>query len=149
MHSLRDGFAELRREGDPRAEASLLRTLEGLEPMQITQVIRALGSYAALLNVVDEAHAQSRRRAELIGDTENAGVTWPASWDETMKEFQAAGLKRADVESLMASVEFLPVFTAHPTEARRYVVLKLLSRVYVLCGQWLAREIPDLDAAAS
>ena len=63
MHSLRDGFAELRREGDPRAEASLLRTLEGLEPMQITQVIRALGSYAALLNVVDEAHAQSRRRA--------------------------------------------------------------------------------------
>ena len=143
VHSLRDGFAELRREGDPRAEASLLRTLEGLEPMQITQVIRALGSYAALLNVVDEAHAQSRRRAELIGDTENAGVTWPASWDETMKEFQAAGMTRTDVESLMASVEFLPVFTAHPTEARRYVVLKLLSRVYALCGQWLAREIPD------
>ena len=135
IHSLRDGFATMRTADESEKaslEEELLSTLNGLSAQEITQVVRALGSYAALLNVVEEAHEHFLRRAELIGDDKGEGVTWKGRWDETMRTFTEAGMSRGDVEGLIAESKFLPVFTAHLTEARRAVILTLLSRMFHL-----------------
>src|SRR6185503_6700497 len=86
------------------------------EPLE--GVVRAFGLYFQLINI---AEARDRvRRA-----TRRARATGGASEGAPMR----AALRRPGAQAALAQVRVSPVFTAHPTEARRRTVLVALRRI--------------------
>ncbi|HJP90279.1 MAG TPA: phosphoenolpyruvate carboxylase [Candidatus Limnocylindrales bacterium] len=110
-------IAARKRGSDERVTFDLLpvdaETLEG--------VVRAFGLYFQLVNL---AEARDRvRRA-----TRQARTTGGRSEGARLR----SSLRRADVREVLAGLRIAPVFTAHPTEARRRTVLVALRRVAAL-----------------
>lgn len=140
---LQSGFEELRQKEDPRKRADLLRYIENMEPSKITAVIRLFYLYSSLLNVADEAHSHRVRR-EQVWASRNATPLWYASFDHTLRAFKKENVGATELQELFNRTEYNPVFTAHPTEARRREVLTCLHRIFLLCND---REDPRLSPA--
>lgn len=82
-----------------------------------------------LLNLVEENVAnQVLRSREEAGD----GRAGNGLWSDTLRQLQRAGHPVEAVQSALASTPVEPVFTAHPTEAKRWSVLALHRRLYLL-----------------
>ncbi len=109
------GFAE---------SATLLRERNFAEAEGVLdpQTIQALSFYFQLLNLVEE-HGAGRsarlREKELGGDAE------PGRWGHYFKRLKEAGFTEAQVRGKLPEVRVEPVFTKHPTEAKRWAVLGL------------------------
>ncbi|KAG0580420.1 hypothetical protein KC19_4G171700 [Ceratodon purpureus] len=142
-HFLQNGFEELRRKEDPRLRADLLRYIEKMEQPKMTAVIRLFYLYSSLLNVADEAHSHRLRR-EQVWASRNATPLWYASFDNSIRAFKKENVGAAELQELFNRTEYNPVFTAHPTEARRREVLTCLHRIFVLLND---REDPRLSPA--
>jgi phosphoenolpyruvate carboxylase len=121
-----------RTEPSPEKEAELRRTLESLPLQDCGRVVRAFTLYFHLINLAEEHH-----RLRTLRDREVRGQ--PAPRPESVAAAVAAlrqeGTSGARLASLLERLEVQPVFTAHPTEARRASVLVHL------------REVADLLAA--
>src|SRR5690606_2709582 len=87
------------------------------------QVARAFTVYFHLTNLAEEHH---RIRTLRERDT---GETVPGSVAATVGHLRAAGGGDGDLDELIAGLEFRPVFTAHPTEARRRAVVTAIQRI--------------------
>ena len=74
-----------------------------------------------LLNTVEEHASESMRRLRegAEGPEAERGL-----WGDALASLRDAGASPADVLRVMAGVEVEPVFTAHPTEAKRSSVLE-------------------------
>ncbi|KAG0630638.1 hypothetical protein M758_1G193600 [Ceratodon purpureus] len=140
---LQSGFEGLRLKEDPRKRADLLRYIEKMDEKTITAVIRLFYLYSSLLNVADEAHSHRLRR-ELVWASRNATPLWYASFDHSLRAFKKENVGAAELQELLNRTEYNPVFTAHPTEARRREVLTCLHRIFLLCND---REDPRLSPA--
>lgn len=140
---LQNGFKALRDKENPRKRAELLRYIEKMDVSTITGVVRLYYLYSSLLNVVDEAHAHRKRR-EQVWASRSATPLWYASFDHTFRTFRKADVGPQELQKLLNKIEYTPVFTAHPTEARRREVLKCLHRIFLLCSE---REDPRLSQA--
>jgi len=82
-----------------------------------------------LLNLVEENVAnQVLRSREDAGD----GRAGNGLWSDTLRQLQGAGHTTEAVRDALASTPVEPVFTAHPTEAKRWSVLALHRRLYLL-----------------
>ena len=109
------GFAE---------SATLLRERNFAEAEGVLdpQTIQALSFYFQLLNLVEE-HGAGRsarlREKELGGDAE------PGRWGHYFKRLKEAGFTESQVRGKLPEVRVEPVFTKHPTEAKRWAVLGL------------------------
>ena len=84
--------------------------------------IQAISFYFQLLNLVEE-HGSGRssreREKELGGDAE------PGRWGRYLKQLSEAGFSEQEVREKLRQVRVEPVFTKHPTEAKRWAVLGL------------------------
>lgn len=85
------------------------------------QVARAFTVYFHLTNLAEEHH---RIRTLRERDT---GGTVPGSVAAAVEEIRASGDGRLD--GIIEGLEFRPVFTAHPTEARRRAVVTAIQRI--------------------
>ncbi|MEO3828524.1 phosphoenolpyruvate carboxylase [Actinomadura sp. B10D3] len=85
------------------------------------QVARAFTVYFHLTNLAEEHH---RIRTLRERDT---GGTVPGSAAAAIEEIRASGDGRLD--AIVEGLEFRPVFTAHPTEARRRAVVTAIQRI--------------------
>ncbi|MGE3308856.1 MAG: phosphoenolpyruvate carboxylase [Limisphaerales bacterium] len=82
-----------------------------------------------LLNLVEENVAnQVTRSREAAGE----GTKASGLWSDTLRQLKEAGHDAAVVRKALASTPVEPVFTAHPTEAKRWSVLTLHRRLYLL-----------------
>ncbi|KAG6545450.1 hypothetical protein Mapa_013050 [Marchantia paleacea] len=142
-YTLQRGFEALKLDEDPRKRADLLRYIDNMDKNLITAVIRIFYLYSSLLNVADEAHSHRGRR-EQVWASMNATPLWYASFDHTLRLFKKADVGPRDLQSLLDRSEYNPVFTAHPTEARRREILTCLHRIFELCS---SREDPRLSPA--
>eukprot|EP00271_Cylindrocystis_brebissonii_P012817 TRINITY_DN32322_c0_g1_i1.p1 TRINITY_DN32322_c0_g1~~TRINITY_DN32322_c0_g1_i1.p1 ORF type:complete len:1183 (+),score=274.32 TRINITY_DN32322_c0_g1_i1:143-3691(+) len=131
-HFLQQGFRTLREKEDPRKRAELLRYVEKMDLATLTGVIRLYYLYSSLLNVADEAHAHRKRR-EAVWASRSATPLWYASFDHTLRLFKKMDVGPKEVQALLNKIEYNPVFTAHPTEARRREILLCLHRIFRLC----------------
>jgi phosphoenolpyruvate carboxylase len=121
-----------RTDPSPEKEAELRRTLEGLDLRDCYRVVRAFTLYFHLINLAEEHH-----RLRTLRDREVRGqpAPRPESVAAAVATLRQEGVSGARLASLLERLEVQPVFTAHPTEARRASVLVHL------------REVADLLAA--
>ena len=130
VQSLRRGFSKLRKKDDAALRRRLMRRIRRLEPGLLSRVIRAYTVFFGLLHIAEESFMH-RRRA-MAG---RRGPSWPGSFDATFRELHRRGLGVSQVQELMGKLAFRPVFTAHPTEARRRSIMVLMRRIFVTAEQ--------------
>lgn len=135
-----------RRLGEGQAEDSLdlpeerelqKRAMEIVRGMSIDDaygIVRAFGTFFELTNLAETSHRKRRLRAMRLAPqgTEKAG-----SLPGTLRRMRDAGIGGEKALELLGRVEVTPVFTAHPTEVARRVVLVKRRRI--------ARLLEELD----
>ncbi len=118
----------IRRRTDPSAggERALRECLWGLDLGEVYGVVRAFTLYFHLINLAEEHH-----RLRTLRDREVRGqpAPRPESVAAALSGLRSAGVPAPHLASVLERLEVRPVFTAHPTEARRASVLAHLRAV--------------------
>jgi phosphoenolpyruvate carboxylase len=111
------------------AGRTLLERTYDLTLAETRLLVRAFTAYFHLVNLAEDHH-----RLRVLRQRERAGGDAPRgeSIRQAIVEAAAAGTSAADVRGLLQKCVVEPVFTAHPTEARRRTVLDKLRRLSLL-----------------
>jgi phosphoenolpyruvate carboxylase len=98
------------------------------------QIVKAFGTYFELTNLAETNHRKRRLKAIRFapGNSDK-----PGSIRGTLRRMRESGISGADALGYLHQVEVTPVFTAHPTEVARRVVLFKRRRI--------ARTLEKLD----
>lgn len=145
VETLRKGYIQLRHTEDPELRQRLMNIIEQLDEATLEQVIRAFNTFYLLTNNIEEDF-QHRRRRQLLQDP-NAAL-WRGSVQGTISELKDMGLSAEQVQSLLDQLRYIPVFTAHPTEARRRTLMTVQRRIFVLLDQLAQPHLPAEDQQA-
>lgn len=113
-----------RREGDAAAVDELEGRLSNLAPDRAAELARAFSLYFQAVNLAERVHRIRRGRAYLVEEAAQEG-----SLADTAASLRERGLDRAQAQRLLAESRVVPVFTAHPTEATRRVILEKQRRI--------------------
>lgn len=127
VETLRKGYVSLRKKDDDTKARRLKMIIEGLEPELATHVVRAFSTYFSLVNIAEEAYQHRQRRQQV----RTGGVLWEGSFNHTLQEFRDQGISAEQLQTLLSKLNYMPVFTAHPTEAKRRTMLETLRRIFV------------------
>src|SRR5512139_551091 len=115
------GLAKAHRAGDEAAGARLLRRVEALPLPEARGVGKAFAAYFKLVNL-----AEDQERVRVLRRREREAHASDTSAIETMgaavSELRRAGLAADELQALLDRLLIMPVFTAHPTEAKRRTV---------------------------
>lgn len=95
---------------------------------EVERIVRALTLRFRLTSLVEER----RRAAQLSASAHPATAPGLGSFDAALADLAAAGLTPSAIRAAAAQVSYLPVLTAHPTEARRRTLIDTLSRIRTL-----------------
>lgn len=84
--------------------------------------VQAVSCYLQLLNLAEEyvANYMRRIREDSLGPSRESG-----HWASYFKKFRELGISARTVREKLAGIEVEPVFTKHPTEAKRWSVLRI------------------------
>ncbi len=128
-------LARARRAGDPEAEGALRSLLDRLALPELRVIARAFTIFFDLANLAEDRH-----RVRVLRAREQAAHPRPRpeSIPEAFQRLRAAGIPSQAVRGLLEGLSIEPVFTAHPTEAKRRTVRGILSRIRAI--------LADLDA---
>ncbi len=109
-------LARSRRRGDVRAERELRELIATLKPEDAGVVLRAIGILFDLINMVEDRH-----RVRVLRDREGRSGEQPRpeSIGAALQKMSAAGYDAKQVQVFLDQLDIEPVFTAHPTEAKR------------------------------
>lgn len=139
VEGLRQASRRLRQERSPSAEEDVRSRVEALPLPLALQVVRAFTTYFHLINMAEENH-----RLRRIVERETAFYPAPRyeSIARAIQALHAAGVPPEDVSTLLGTLAIRPVFTAHPTEARRMTLLRQLRRIAHLVDLLSDRRTP-------
>ncbi|MBE9560260.1 MAG: phosphoenolpyruvate carboxylase [Proteobacteria bacterium] len=127
VEKLRVGFIELHKQEDEQKRERLMTLIASLDEDTLTQVVRAFSTYFSLVNVAEEAsQLQLRRRQIRKGDE-----LWIGSFDSALRNFTDMGMSAERLQTLLDRLAYIPVITAHPTEAKRRSILYALRRIFL------------------
>ncbi len=127
VERLRKGYIKLAQKPDDKLRARLNRLITSLQPETLGDVVRAYSIYFVLVNIAEEAFLHRQRR-RIAG---KGGVLWQGSFDQTLRGFLQQGLDPQQLQDILDDCAYIPVFTAHPTESKRLVIMNLLRRIFV------------------
>ncbi len=102
---------------------ALLERCRALDEASIRRLVRAFTLYFHLVNVAEEHH---RLRVLRQRDASAPDTPRPESLSAAVEEAARGGVDAAALQRLLDALDVEPVFTAHPTEARRRTVLHKL-----------------------
>ena len=128
VETLRKAHISLLKADDIRKRQRLTALIESLDPESLVHVVRSFSIYFSLVNIAEEAYQHKQRRREVSRD----GPLWIGSFDATMREFYQEGISAEQVQYLLDRLAYIPVFTAHPTEAKRRTILEALRRIFII-----------------
>lgn len=131
IESLRRGFIAQRQRPDAERLAGLRAQIAALDNDTLRDVIRGFSLYFSLANIAEE-DAQRRTRNE---QQEADAIQWEGSFHRTLQECRASDISPEQMRELLQQLQFIPVFTAHPTEARRRTTMNLLQNIFRRCRQ--------------
>jgi len=126
VETLRKGFVSLRKREDPRLRQRMMRCIVHQDPETTERIIRAFSIYFSLVNIAEEDLFYRWRRAQVS----SGDPLWVGSFDRTLRDLRAEGVTAEELEKLLSELSYTPVFTAHPTEARRRTTMQNQRRVF-------------------
>ncbi|MCP1728012.1 phosphoenolpyruvate carboxylase [Natronospira proteinivora] len=132
-----------RREGHRAAAEQLADSVSTIAPDQAAELIRAFSTYFQTVNLAERVHRIRRRR-----DYEREDLPQPEGLRDSLEKLQAAGVGREEIIHALDRVQFVPVFTAHPTESMRRSLLEKQQRLArLLVGRMDPEMTPREDRA--
>ena len=126
VEKLRKGFIGLRENESSIKHDQLIRYIGRLDKNTLTDVIRSYSKYFALANVAEEAFQHINRERRLGSGYDS----WDGSFDSTLREFIDSKINGQSLQKLLNHLKYIPVFTAHPTEAKRRSEMHLMRRIF-------------------
>ena len=126
------GLARSMREGNAEAGAALKVLLAELDEAQLKVVIRGFSIFLELANL-----AEDRQRIRTLQQREEASYPEPRkeSIRDAIAAFKSRGLTASEVQTLVNKVAIELVLTAHPTEAKRRSVRRILRRIHKVLAE--------------
>src|SRR5580693_7635195 len=110
--------------------SSGLGGVQSLDTVQAYRLARAFAFYFELINLAETNHRKRRRLSlQLSGDTQRGSLRG------TLRSMRAAGISGEAALDWLRSISIIPVFTAHPTEIARRVVMFKRRRIADLLEQ--------------
>ena len=128
VEKLRTGFISLRKEDNPVKRARLMDLIESLDQNTLSQVVRAFSTYFSLVNIAEEASQLQQRRRMM---RQKKRHLWRESFDSALADFERMGMSAEQVQTLLDKLAYIPVITAHPTEAKRRSIMYALRRIFL------------------
>nr|MCW2727903.1 phosphoenolpyruvate carboxylase [Aeromicrobium sp.] len=113
---------QVRRLARQPEDEELRRALDGVDPRTAVVLARAFTAYFQLVNTTEQLH----RWQELTADGEGPLA---ATIGRIAGALDDGSLTRELLDEVLGRLEYRPVFTAHPTEASRRSVLRLLRKI--------------------
>ena len=151
VEGLRAAAKELRAAPTPDSARALRNQLAGLDVVELRTLTRAFSIYFDLINLAEQrARVRAlRRRAATLGSQPQS-----ESPEAAFRSLAGRGIGAESVSSMLQSALICPVFTAHPSEARRRTILGKLESIEHLLdrleyGQLLAQERGQVLAAVA
>ncbi len=111
-------LANARRQGVPGAEQEMVAAVDSIPLERIEDLIRAFGFYFDLANLAEDRH-RVRVLREREREGELADKPRPESIEFAIAEMSRIQMSAESVQELLDRLLVEPVFTAHPTEAKR------------------------------
>lgn len=131
VETLRRGFAELHQQEDQQRRTELMAMIDAMPAAKVELVVRAFAGYFKLVNVAEESFAHRNRRRMLS----HGMRLWEGSFDRTLADLKAQDMPVGTLQEMVNRLHYAPVFTAHPTEARRRAVMEGMRRIFLICDE--------------
>ena len=126
IETLRQGFIQERREHNAAHKQQLIELIASLDNQTLKNVIRAFSIYFFLANLTEENYLREQRRVMRA----ESNQSWEGSFRRTLSECRERQIEPEQIKELIDQLKFIPVFTAHPTEARRRTTMNILQTLY-------------------
>ena len=126
IETLRKGFIQQRREPNEAHKHKLIDFIASLDNQALKNVIRSFSIYFFLANLSEENYLREERHALRMQSEQS----WEGSFRRTLLECRERNIEPAQMQELIEQLKFIPVFTAHPTEARRRTTMNLLQGLF-------------------
>lgn len=126
IETLRKGFIQERREHNEAHKQQLIDLIASLDNQTLKNVIRAFSIYFFLANLTEENYLREQRRTMRA----KSNQSWEGSFRRTLLECRERNIEPNQIKELIDHLKFIPVFTAHPTEARRRTTMNILQTLY-------------------
>ncbi|MHB8578662.1 MAG: phosphoenolpyruvate carboxylase [Ignavibacteriaceae bacterium] len=127
---LRTSYSRITRE-------KIVALINRLDSDKAYKVVRAFSIYFILVNAADEVHRIRRQRSNILESIINENGSIAEAFEELKNEKYSEKM----VVEILNSIEIIPVFTAHPTEATRQTTLRKILKISKLL---LKRELTIL-----
>lgn len=122
------GMAKASRAGDAAARERLLALVDALPIGWARPVVKSFAAYFQLVNLAEE-----EERVRVLHERAIRAHARGEPMDETIaaavRRLRDEGLDAGEIQTLLDNLFIMPVFTAHPTEAKRRTVLTKLNRI--------------------
>lgn len=132
VYDLEERFRALskvrRGDKDSAAEvtAKITELVDSLSPEDMQAVARAFTLYFQLINVAEDQHRVRTMRARIRKES-------PQALDESIRavvgDLWRSGIDEFEMQKIVGRLQIEPVFTAHPTEAKRRTLIAKLRRI--------------------
>ncbi|RPI70060.1 MAG: phosphoenolpyruvate carboxylase, partial [Ignavibacteriales bacterium] len=119
VEKLRALTKELRSEKNNGTEKRVRTIVKKLSLKESHGIIKAFSIYFILVNAADEMNKIIRQK---INSDENY-------YEESFSGLKNYRISKQYIQNILAEIEIIPVFTAHPTEAVRQTILKKVLRI--------------------
>jgi phosphoenolpyruvate carboxylase len=124
---LQKRFASLLRDGSPARRRQLQDVIDEMNAETTGEVVRVFNRYFSLLNIAEESHFLNQR----LRQAERGGHYWPGSFHDTLLNLRQSGVGADQLQTLLDQLLYMPVMTAHPTEAKRRTIKGALRNIFV------------------
>ncbi len=131
VETLRDGYKNLRQKEQSQLRQALFEKIRQQPPERLTSVARAFAVYFSLVNAAEELAIYQRRRLWLA----HGSPLWVGSFEEALRSLHERKITFGELREVLKNLVYYPVFTAHPTEARRGTVMEQLRRIFLYSGE--------------
>lgn len=113
------------RDGSRAKRGVLQKAIADLDFGLIGEMVRVFNRYFSLLNIAEESYYLKQRRQK------QTGHFWSGSFHDTLLGLKDSGVTADKVQLLLNELLYLPVMTAHPTEALRRTIKGALRNIFV------------------
>ncbi|HUX92424.1 MAG TPA: phosphoenolpyruvate carboxylase [Ignavibacteriaceae bacterium] len=134
VEKLRALTKKLRTSYSKTTRGEIVDLISRLDSSKAYKVVRAFSIYFILVNAADEVHRIRRQRSNLLEAVINENGSIAEAFEELKKEKYTEKM----AGEILNSIEIIPVFTAHPTEATRQTTLRKILKISQLL---LKREL--------